>query len=229
MNYRDIIVFDLETGSANPQKAQITQIAAVALHPRKLKIQTGGIFNSEVRPILDDELAIKEGLDPVQEEALQITGKNRKDLAKAPSEKIVWKSFVDFCNKFNFKKTSYFAPIAAGYNINGFDLPIINRVAEKYGDVGKNGKQKIFNNIFSIDMMQHLYCWFEDNQDVKSFKMDYFRDYFGFPEESKANAHDALQDVKDTANILIKFLKFQREICGKTKFQKAFASGEFYV
>ena len=32
MNYRDIIVFDFETGSVNPKKTQPTQIAAVAIH-----------------------------------------------------------------------------------------------------------------------------------------------------------------------------------------------------
>ena len=45
MNYRDIIVFDFETGGRNPYKCQPTQIAAVAIHARKLTLQPGGIFN----------------------------------------------------------------------------------------------------------------------------------------------------------------------------------------
>ena len=49
MNYRDIIVFDFETGSRNPLKTQPTQIAAVAIHGRKLTVQPGGYFNSEIR------------------------------------------------------------------------------------------------------------------------------------------------------------------------------------
>ena len=85
MNYRDIIVFDFETGSRNPHKTQPTQIAAIALHGRRLTLQPGGVFNSEIRPILDDKKAIEAGFDPIEDEALQITGKNRKDLAKAPS------------------------------------------------------------------------------------------------------------------------------------------------
>ena len=52
------------------------------------------------------------------------------------------------------------------------------------------------------------------------------RDYFGLP---KDNAHDALQDVKDTANILIKFLKMQRNMSKKITFEKAFGSGDLYV
>ena len=35
----DIIVFDFETGSRDPQKTQPTQIAAVAIHGRKLTVQ----------------------------------------------------------------------------------------------------------------------------------------------------------------------------------------------
>ena len=36
-NFRDIIVFDFETGGANPHTCQPTQIAAVAIHARKLE------------------------------------------------------------------------------------------------------------------------------------------------------------------------------------------------
>ena len=38
MNYRDIIVFDFETGSRNPDKTQPVQIAAVAIHGRNLTL-----------------------------------------------------------------------------------------------------------------------------------------------------------------------------------------------
>jgi len=228
MNYRDIIVFDFETGSRNPHKTQPTQLAAIALHGRKLTLQPGGTFNSEIRP-LSDKKAIEAGLDPLEEEALQITGKNRKDLAKAPLPKTVWKKFEDFCSKFNFRNTSYTAPIAAGYNIIGFDLPIVERMCQVYGTTDSRGRQSVFNPIFKLDLMDMVFSWTENNKDVKSLSLDYLREYMGFPEESKANAHDALQDVKDTANILIKFLKFQRSISQKTKFEKAFANGEFYV
>ena len=119
MNYRDIIVFDFETGGRNPHTCQPTQIAAVAIHARKLELQPGGTFNSEIRPIIDDDEAIKAGVDPLEEEALKITRKTRDKLAKAPLPKTVWGKFSQFCDKYNFKKTSYYAPIAAGYNING--------------------------------------------------------------------------------------------------------------
>ena len=191
MNYRDIIVFDFETGSRNPHKTQPTQIAAIALHGRKLTIQPNGIFNSEIRPIFDDKKAIEAGFDPVEEEALKITGKTREALAKAPLPKTVWKKFEDFCMQFNFKKSSYTAPIAAGYNIIGFDLPIVQRMCDMHGTTDARGRQTVFNPIFKLDLMDIVFSWTENNKDFKSLSMDFLREYMGFPEESKQNAHDA--------------------------------------
>ena len=76
MSSRDIIVFDFETGSRNPYRTQPTQLAALALDGRNLKLK--GTFNSEIRPILDDQKAIEAGLDPIEDEALKIT-RNYRD------------------------------------------------------------------------------------------------------------------------------------------------------
>ncbi len=223
MNYRDIIVFDFETTGINPNKCQPTQIAAVAIHPRTLKVQPGGYFESKIRCINDDEKAVAAGFDPIEEKALEITGRTREDIATGPYPKTVWKKFTEFVNKHNFKGTSWHAPIAAGYNINGYDMVIVDRMCKAFGPWNdKKDQQNLFNPIFTMDTMQHVYCWFENNKDVSSYSMDYMRDYFGM---SKDNAHDALQDVKDTANILINFLKTQRDLSKKIKFEKAFADG----
>ena len=80
MANRDYIVFDFETGSRNPHKTQPTQIAALALDGRNLSMK--GTFNCEIRPILNDEAAVAAGLDPIEDGALKVTGKNRKDLMK---------------------------------------------------------------------------------------------------------------------------------------------------
>ena len=226
MNYRDIIVFDFETGSRNPLKTQPTQIAAVAIHGRKLTVQPGGYFNSEIRPILNDEKAVAAGLDPVEDEALAITRKERKKLARAPLPKTVWGKFNNFVNKYNWKKTPFFAPIAAVYNINGFDMPIVQRMCEMHGPVDKQGRQTTFNRIHRIDLMETVWMWFENNADVKSLSMDAMRDLLGM---SKDNAHDALQDVKDTANLLIGFMKLYRKFSPQVKFEKAFADGNIHL
>ena len=227
MNYKDIIVFDFETGSRNPEKTQPVQIAAVAIHGRKLTIQPAGYFESLMRPELDDDKAIELGVDPIEDEALAVNGKTREELAKAPLPKTVWKKFANFVNKYNWKGTPYFAPVAAGYNINGFDMPIVQRLCEQYGPTDKKtGKQTLFDKIHRIDMLDTVWMWMENNPDIKSISMDSMRDLLGM---SKENAHDALQDVKDTANLMIAFMKLHRRIAPNVKFEKAFADGNIHL
>jgi hypothetical protein len=45
------------------------------------------------------------------------------------------------------------------------------------------------------------------------------RDYLGL---SKDNAHDAIKDVKDCADILIRFLRLHKDLSKKIKFKDAF-------
>jgi len=225
MSYRDYIVFDFETGSRNPRKAQPTQLAALALDGRNFKLK--GSFNSEIRPVLDDEKAIEMGFDPLEDEALKITGKTREALAKAPMPKTVWKKFCNFVDQYNWKSTQFFAPIPAGFNIIGFDMIIVDRLCKAYGPYDKDrGQQKLFNKIYKVDMMDNMFMWTEGDPSIKSISMDSLRDRMGL---SKENAHDALQDVKDTANIMIKFMKTHRAVYRNLKIDKAFADGELYV
>jgi len=217
---RDIIVFDFETGSRNPHKTQPTQLAALCLDGRTLKLKD--TFNSEIRPILNDEEALRVGLDPLQDEALNKTRKTREALEFAPDLKTVWTKFTQFVKKHNWKGSDWFNPIPSGFNIIGFDMVIIERLCKQYGpyDETKN-KQKLFNPIYKIDLMDLIYVWTENDPDVKSISMDALRERLGI---STANAHDALQDVKDTANILIKFMKTHRSVYRNLKLDKTFAS-----
>ena len=225
MAIRDYIVFDFETGSRNPRKTQPTQIAALALDGRNFKLK--GTFNSEIRPVMDDEKAIEMGFDPLEDEALRITGKNREDLAKAPLPKTVWKKFCDIVNQYNWKGTQFFAPIPAGFNIIGFDMIIVDRLCKAYGPYDKERQQqKLFNKIYKVDMMDNMFMWTEGDPSIKSISMDSLRDRMGL---SKENAHDALQAVKDTANIMIKFMKTHRAVYRNLTIDKAFADGELYV
>jgi DNA polymerase III epsilon subunit-like protein len=221
----DIIVFDLETGGKNPHTCQVTQIAAIVLDGRRLTPKD--VFNSEVRAIVDDEKAIAAGYGPIEEGALKVTGKTREGIDKAPELKVVWKKFVDFVNKYNYKNTSYFAPIAAGYNIINYDLVVIDRLCKEFGQYDeKTNKQKLFHQIYKIDMLDNVFMWTENDPNIKSRSMDAMRERMGL---SKDNAHDALKDVKDTANILIKFLKTHRAVSRNLQIDGAFASGELYV
>lgn len=222
---RDIIMFDFETGGRNPLRCQPTQIAAIALDGRNFRLK--GEFNSMMRPILDDDKAIAAGVDPIEEGALKVTGQTRAQLAKAPLPKGVWKKFCTFVNKYNWKGTPYFAPIPAGFNILGYDMKIVDRLCKEYGPFDdKRQCQKLFHQIYKIDVMDDVWLWTEGDPAVKSISMDSLRERMGLSSE---NAHDALQDVKDTANIFIKLQKSRRAVYRNMKFEKAFADGKLYV
>jgi DNA polymerase III epsilon subunit-like protein len=225
MANRDFIVFDWETGSRNPHKTQPTQIAALALDGRNFKVK--GTFNSEIRPILNDEEALAAGLDPIEDGALKVTGKNREALAEAPLLKSVWSKFTKFVSQYNWKGDAFFNPIPVGFNIIGFDMIIINRLCKQYGpwDQERN-QQKLFSKVYKFDIMDNVFAWTEGDPSVKSISMDSLRERMGLSSE---NAHDALQDVKDSANIFIKLMKTHRAVYQNMNFDKAFANGQLYV
>ena len=222
---RDIIVFDFETGGRNPMRCQPTQIAAIALDGRNFRLK--GEFNSMMRPIIDDDKALAAGVDPLEEGALKVTGQTRAKLAKAPLPKGVWKKFCAFVNKYNWKGTPYFAPIPAGFNILGYDMHIVNRLCKEFGPWDdKRQQQKLFHQIYKIDVMDDVWLWTEGDPNVKSISMDSLRERMGLSSE---NAHDALHDVKDTANIFIKLQKSRRAVYRNMKFEKAFADGNLHI
>ena len=222
---RDIICFDFETGGRDANTCQPTQIAAIALDGRNLKLK--GTFNSEIRAEVDDEKAIAAGLGPIEEGALKVTGKTRAQIAKAPQLKTVWKKFTAFVDKYNWKGTPFFAPIPAGFNIIGYDMKIINRLCKEFGPWdAKRGEQQLFSKVYKIDVMDNVWMWTEGDPSIKSISMDSLRERMGLSSE---NAHDALQDVKDTANIMIKFMKTHRAVYRNLKIDKVFADGELYV
>ena len=106
-------------------------------------------------------------------------------------------------------------------------MVIIDRLCRELGPYDeKSNRQKLFHQIYKVDLMDNLFMWTEGDPTIKSISMDSMRERMGI---SKENAHDALQDVKDTANILIKFMKTHRTVYRNLKIEKAFADGEFYV
>jgi DNA polymerase III epsilon subunit-like protein len=225
MANRDFICFDFETGSRNPHRTQPTQIAALALDGRNFKVK--GTFNSEIKPILNDEEALAAGLDPIEDEALKITGKNREALAEAPALKSVWSKFTKFVSQYNWKGDTFFNPIPVGFNIIGFDMIIINRLCKEYGPWDDDrSQQKLFSKVYKFDIMDNVFAWTESDPSIKSISMDALRERMGLSGE---NAHDALQDVKDSANIFIKLMKTHRAVYQNMNFDKAFANGELYV
>ena len=139
-----------------------------------------------------------------------------------PAQEHSWKMFVDYLSKYHSRasrKSQFSAPIAAGYNIYRFDLPIIDRLSAKHGNTNKEGRTDIFYPRDVIDVMNLVFYWFEQNSELKSYTLDSLRDYFGI---SKEGAHDAIKDIRDTAEIMIRFMKLHRKLGANIKFKDSF-------
>jgi DNA polymerase III epsilon subunit-like protein len=224
MNHSTIIVYDLETTSKNAYTAQPIQLAACAVDGRRLEIQDK--FSSYIAPIFDEKKCKELKLAPLSQEVIDITKIQKNTLEKAPELRTVWTNFSNWVTTFNYKKTKWTAPIKCGFNNNGYDDIIIDRLCGhepyKFGPWDDEyQKEALFNPVFNIDLMRLTWVWMENLPYVNSISMDSLRELMGMPNEA---AHNAEFDVQQEAQLLIKYLKLHRHYAPKVKFKGAFAN-----
>jgi DNA polymerase III epsilon subunit-like protein len=228
INYNKICVFDFETDGSNPKVCSPVQIAAIMIDPIKLEIIPKSEFNINFKPeVLETDSNYQYTTDILDFHS-KVKGCSKDDVLKEwleyPKQEQSWKMFVSYLDKYHSrtsKKSQFSAPIAAGYNIHRFDLKIIDRLSQKYDNTNKENTSNLFYPRDVVDVMNLIFFWFESNSDLKSYTMDSLRDYFGI---SKDGAHDAIKDVKDTADIMIRFMKLHRNVSSKVKFKNSFKS-----
>ena len=216
MNYNSICCYDYETGSANPHTCSIVQIAAEMIHSRQLRVVDK--FSSYVRPDWDSE--------GITEDSLKFHAKNKgitvqafKDkLNEFPPIEVVWPQFTAWVDKANYAKghkNTFCAPISAGYNIIGFDNIITSRHCYEFGPTEKDkfrgeNRPRLFSGVYSIDLLHHLWFWFENQKEPKNLKLTTMLEHMGVPEDIIAQAHEAAFDVEWCTKILIRLMKTQR-------------------
>jgi DNA polymerase III epsilon subunit-like protein len=209
MNYatHPVVVFDFETGGLDTAKLEPLQIGCVAIDMARLEIIAGSEFVSDMRPVDPDNIDAR---------AVEINGigKDRRD--KAPEQGLVWKRFADHVKKYKARGGGFNAPMPGGKGIRRFDIPIAQRLCKTYGMVGKGGQQNLFNNYLLVDIEDDLYRWFGQTGLLPNIKLDTVRDYLGM---DKAEAHDALVDSRQSAQLIIDFFKLMRELAKKVKFK----------
>lgn len=226
INYNKICVFDFETDGTDTSLCSPVQLAAIIIDPIKLEIVDNSEFNIHFKPeVLESDPKYEYTTDVVDFHA-KAQGCSKADIMNRwlsyPSQEHSWKMFVDYLDKYHTrasKKSQFSAPIAAGYNIYRFDLPIIDRLSQKYGNTNKENKSNIFFPRDVIDILNLVFYWFEHNNELKSYTLDSVRDYLGI---SKEGAHDALKDIQDSAEILIRFMKLHRRLSNNIKFKDSF-------
>ena len=227
INYNKICVFDFETDGVNPNVCSPVQLAAVMVDPIKLEIIKNSELNIKLKPEKLENPDFVYDNDILDCHA-KVRGSNRESILaewkQYPSQKNSWGLFTDYLDKYHSrstKKSQFSAPIAAGYNIYRFDLNIVERLSAKYGNTNKENRSSLFFYRDVIDIMNIMFLWFENNPDLKSYSLDNVRDYLSIDKEG---AHDAMKDVQDCAEILIRFLKLHRKLGQKILFKDSFTT-----
>lgn len=221
----------METDGINPDQCSPVQIAAIIVDPIKLEIVKDSEFNINLKPeLLDNNDNYKYEDSDVLDFHSKVRGCSKAAILeswqKHQPQEAGWKMFVSYLEMYHIrsnrsKKSCFSAPIAAGFNINRFDSRIIERLSKKYDNLNKEGRSSLFYPRDVIDVMNILFYWFEYNNELKNYTLDNLRDYLGI---DKTNAHDALKDVKDTAEIMIRFLRLHRSLSSKIKFRGSFSN-----
>lgn len=192
---RPIIVIDLETGGLDTETCEVVQLAAKAYDWRTLRPLPDGEFNSYAKPL---------DLNNLSPQAMAINKIPLETLEKAPDLKSVFTQYVKFIQKYNPKGDDFMAPAVGGKNIKSFDLPIINRLLNKYAK-----GELLFNRKYVFDLEDELMWWFENSEILPNHGMDSVRKAFGLSTEG---AHDALVDVRQEGDLIMRFLKLQRSL-----------------
>jgi len=225
-----ICVFDFETDGKNPSECSPVQLSAVMVDPFKLEIIDKSQFNINLKP---ERLENNKLNNPYTDsDILEWHGKVRaisadqvlSEWKEYPEQKQAWTQFVSYLDKYHLKatggkKSQFTAPIACGYNILRYDMTIVNRLSVKYNNTNKEKETCLFHPRDKIDLMHVMFLWMSYVSDVKSLSLDNMRDYLGL---SKDNAHDAVKDVEDCAQILIRFLRLHKNLSQKIQFKDAF-------
>lgn len=227
-NFQKLCVFDLETDGVNPDKCSPVQIAAIIVDPMKLEIVKNSEFNINLKPeVLQDNADYDYSDSDVLDFHAKVRNSTKAEILKSWSgyqkQDNGWKAFVSYLDMYHTrsdKKSCFSAPIAAGYNINRFDLRIIDRLSVKYNNVNKEGRSSLFYPRDVLDLMNVMFYWFEGSNELKNYTLDHVREYFGLSTEG---SHDALKDVQDTAELVIRFLKLHRKLSDKISFKGSFA------
>jgi hypothetical protein len=159
---KKICVFDFETDGSDPEVCSPVQIAAVIIDPIRLEIVDNSEFNITCKPeVMEKNPEYRYDTDIIDFHA-KVRGCSQEEIYAQwrtyTSQEIAWNSFVTYLEKYHCgnrkKKNLFSAPIAAGYNINKFDMKIINRLSEKYKNI--ETKEKKSNLFYPRDVLLSL-------------------------------------------------------------------------
>lgn len=115
-------------------------------------------------------------------------------------------AFIHY-NNYLTKHAGSIEPIAGGQNIRNFDLPILNRHLKQFSLANKFYQREQYD---LLDFCSHWFLYAK--KPPRNYKLDTLLVKFGIDPEG---AHDALVDVKNTGQLLIRFLGLHKRLVEK--------------
>lgn len=203
---RNFIIFDLETSGIDPEGgAEIVEIAATSLRWQDYAFHENGDFHLILKPKTPEKAS---------PEAIKVIGENlwNKALNEGIDQKVGLKKFIEYIHSFNYMKAVYTLPTMVGYNIIGFDMPFITYYLKQYKLI--KTRDDCPWSIFSKDVLHQMTDLFaKDN--LTNRKLDTFCNIMGM--SRKQETHSALEDVKLTAQLFVRYMKMMEVVRSKLK------------
>ncbi len=204
-NKRNFIILDTETTGLKPEEgAEVIQIAATAINCTDFDVHHAGEIELLIKP-QNPELA--------QAKAIEIVGplwKRANEEGLHP--KVCFQKFYDYIQTVDTDHNVMTKPIVVAYNTE-FDITHLIHNFLKY---------KIVDSVddmpwarMYLDVQQIAFFLFESDVTVHNFKLDTFLQKLGRSRSS--NKHDAMEDVRETAQGFIRAMKFFRACRSKMK------------
>lgn len=176
-----VLWLDTETTGTDPSAHEIHQLACLMEIDKKIV----GAFEDRIRPT---------NMDAVSDEALEVSGTTREQLAGFAPAVVVYRKFSawlgDYIDKYNRSDKAY----PGGYNV-GFDTDFVRRFFERNGDMYW-GSWCNHRNLDALPLARMLD--FYGMLKTENLKLATVCDAYGIELE---HAHDALNDVRAARNL----------------------------
>jgi DNA polymerase-3 subunit epsilon len=188
MSKATYIVVDTETTGLYCWQHDVVQLAAVILDEDLNEIAS---FNQNLRPLK---------MENVQQEALDCNGLTREQLMGFQDGDPVWRAFVNWTN-------GYGRLTVVGHNYVGFDKEFINFAMRRL-KLRPNWYYHPADTCVAAKFILNL-----GRKKTENIKLVTLVEYFGI--EVEGELHDALVDVRATAELLRKFKALMDFMWGK--------------
>jgi hypothetical protein len=211
-------VFDLETDSLDTAIASPVEVACAMIDPFSIELIDGSEFQSFMKPPGIEDRNKYMSNPAIASTVKWHSGQENCSIddildkwSNYPEQSVVWNLFAQHLSKYNRRQSQWDAPIPAGQNIRAFDLPIVERLNEKYKI------KKLFHKAEVCDLRDITFLWLRWDADLTSRSMDNLRKYFNV--KSRGKAHTAMADVYEEAELIIRFLKLHKDLFSRINFK----------